>query len=158
LEIHALSRSAATAEMDLVWLWKEREYLPKEICMDIIHILTERPVTDHPILISALALLDEEHPEYTEQVMEAMQRASDVPPIPLELFELSPEAAQVLTPNFTHVKGALVFAMIGGEALVALLNPLNDALKEEIVLRAGRPCHFFLAHPRVWQQVAQNII
>lgn len=158
LEIHSLSRSAATAEMDLVWLWKEHECLPKEICMDILHTLTERPVTDHPVLISALALLDEQHPEFTEQVMEAMQRASETPPIPLELFELSPSAMQVLSPNFVHVKGALAFATMAEEALIALLNPLNPALREEIVARAGRPCHFFLAHPRVWQQVAQNII
>ncbi len=158
LEIHSLSRSAAAAEMDLVWLWKENDYLPKEVCMDVLHILTERTATDHPVLISALALLDEQHPELTEQVMAAMQRASEIPPIPLELFELSPAAMQALSPNFVHVKGALPFAALGDEVLVALLNPLNPALREEIVARAGRPCHFFLAHPRVWQQVAQNII
>jgi hypothetical protein len=158
LEVHALSRAAATAEMDLVWYWKEHNFLPKEICMDVLHVLTDRPVTDTPMLISAFALLDEEHPELTDQLMEAMQRASDIPPIPLELFELNPAAMQVLAPSFVHVKGALPFALIGDDALVALLNPLNAALREEISARAGRVCHFFLAHPRVWQQVAQNVV
>jgi len=158
LEIHALSRSAAAAEMELVWFWKEREFLPKEVCMDVLHILTERPATDHPVLISALALLDEQHPELTERLMAEMQRASDVPPLPLELFELQPAAMQALAPSFVHVKGVLPFALVGGEVLVALLNPLNRALQEETAARAGKPCHFFFTHPRVWQQVAQSFV
>jgi len=158
LEIHALSRSAAAAEMELVWLWKEREYLPKELCMDVLHILTERPATDHPVLISALALLDEQHPELTDRLMVEMQRASEMPPLPLELFELQPAALQSLSPNFVHVKGVLPFAVLGGEVLVALLNPLNRALQEETVARTGKPCHFFFVHPRVWQKVAQSVV
>ena len=157
LEINALSRSASTAEMDLVWLWKEREFLPKELCMDVLHILTERPVNDTPMLISALALLDEQHPELTEQVMEAMQRASEMPPIPLELFEVTPAAASLLASVFVHVRGVLPFALLGDEALVAVLNPLIPALQEETVARIGKPCHFFFAHPRSWQQAALKV-
>ena len=158
LDVNALSRTASTAEMDLVWMWKEREFLPKELCMDVLHILTERPVTDMPLLISALALLDEQHPELTEQVMEAMQRASEIPPIPLELFEVTPAAASSLASVFVHVRGVLPFALLGGEALVAVLNPLNPALLEETVARIGRPCHFFFAHPRAWQHAATKVI
>lgn len=158
LEVHALYRSASTAEMDLVWLWKEREFLPKELCMDVLHILTERPVSDTPSLISALALLDEQHPELTDQVMEAMQRASEMPPIPLELFEVSPAAAALLASAFVHVRGVLPFALLGDEALVAVLNPLNPALQEETAARMGRPCHFFFAHPQVWRLAAEKVI
>lgn len=158
MEIHSLSRSASAAEMELVWYWKEHEFLPKEVCMDVLHVLTERPMNDVPILISALALLDEQHPELTDSLMEAMQRASDTPLIPLELFEIQPAAVQVFSPNYIHVKGVLPFAVLGGEVLVAVLNPLNAALREETVSRAGRNCHFFFAHPRVWQQVSQSIV
>lgn len=158
MEIHALSRSASAAEMELVWYWKEHEYLPKDVCMDVLHVLTERPVSDVPGLISALALLDEQHPELTDKLMEEMQRASETPPIPLELFEIQPDAMKALSPSYVHVKGVLPFAVLGGEILVALLNPLNLALREETVARAGKPCHFFFAHPRVWQQLAQSFV
>ena len=90
--------------------------------------------------------------------MEAMQRASELPPSPLELFEVQPDAMRLLSANFVHVKGVLPFAILGGEALVAVLNPLNVALREETAARVGLPCHFFFVHPRVWQQVAQNIV
>lgn len=157
LEIHAWSRSASTAEMDLVWLWKEREYLPKDICMDVLHVLTDRPVTDTPVLISALALLDEQHPELTEQVMEVMQRASEIPPIPIELFEVVPTAASLLPSAFIKIKGVLPFATLGDEVLVALLNPMNPALQEETVARIKKPCHFFLAHPRAWLPASEKL-
>ncbi|MDX9866467.1 MAG: hypothetical protein RBT78_00950 [Kiritimatiellia bacterium] len=157
VEVHALSRSASAAEMDLVWLWKENEFLPKEMCMDVLHVLTERPVTDTPVLISALALLDEQHPEVTERVMESMQRLSEVPPLPLELFEPQPEAVALLPQVFVHVKGVLPFALFGGEVLVAVLNPLNRDLQAEVSARIGKPCHFYLAHPQIWQHVFSKI-
>jgi len=125
--------------------------------MDILHVLTESQITDHPMLVSALALLDEQHPEYTEQVMEKMQRDSGVPPIPLELFEVQPKAVEALSPVFIHVRGVLPFALLGNEVLVAVLNPLNKALQEEIVARSGKACHFFFAHPRMWQEVARKL-
>ena len=158
LEIQALSRAASAAEMELVWYWKERNFLPKELCMDILHILTDSQVmTDHPSLISALALLDEQHPELTERLMEEMQRASEVPPIPLELFDVQAAAAKALSPMFIQVRGALPFALLGGEVLVAVLNPLSKSLQDEVIARAGKPCHFFFAHPRVWQEAAKKV-
>ena len=158
LEIHALSRSASAAEMELVWLWKEREFLPKDVCMQVLDVLTERPVSDVPFLISAFALLDELHPELTDGLLERMQRASEMPPVPLELFELPPEVFRIFDPNFVHVKGVLPFGLLAEEPLVALLNPLHPALQEETEARAGKVCHFFLAHPRVWRQVAQSFV
>jgi len=157
LEVQALSRAASVAEMDLVWLWKTREFLPKEICMDVLHVLTDRPVTDAPALISALALLDEQHPELTDTLMGQMQRESGMPPIPIELFDVQPAAAAVLAPVYVHVRGVLPFALMDDDVLVAVLNPLNQALQEETIARAARPCHFFMAHPRAWQQMAAKI-
>jgi tetratricopeptide (TPR) repeat protein len=157
LEIHALSRTASAAEMELVWFWKEQNFLAKEICMDILHILTESQIADQPLLISAFALADEQHPELTERLMESMQRASNMPPIPLELFEVQPAAVKELSSAFIHVKGTLPFALLGGEVLIAVLNPMNKALQEEIVSRVGKPCHFFLAHPKVWQEAAGKV-
>ena len=157
LEIHALSRAASAAEMELVWFWKEQNFLPKELCLDLLHILTESQVTDQPILISALALLDEQHPELTERVMVELQRVSELPPLPLELFDVQAAAAELLSPMFIHVRGVLPFALFGGELMVALLNPMNKALQDEVVARAGKPCHFFFVYPRVWQEAAKKV-
>jgi len=157
LEVHALSRAASAAEMELVWYLKEHELVPKEICMDLLHILTESQVTDQPVLISALVLLDERHPELTDRVMENLCRSSGVPPIPIELFEIPSAATGTLPPTFVHVRGALPFACLGNELLVATLNPLSQALQEDVSSRTGKVCHFFFAHPRVWGEIAKRI-
>ncbi len=158
LAVHALSRSASAAEMDLVWMWKEREYLPKEMCMDVLHVLTDRPVTDTPMLISALALLDEQHPEMTDALMGSMQKDSEMPALPIEQFEATPAARKILPAVFTQVKGVVAFALMADEALVALMNPFNKALHEEIEALAGRHCHFFLAHPRALAPAVEKLM
>lgn len=157
IEVHSISHTAASAEMDLVWYWHDHEVLPKELCMDIMNALTERPVTDTPLLISALAILDEQHPEYTDPTMEKLQLASNMPAVPLELFEPTQAALQTLPRVFCHIKGVLPFTIMGNELLVALLNPINKELKLEIQDRSGRVCHFFLTHPKSWQLVFEKI-
>lgn len=157
LEVHALSRAASAAEMELVWHLKEHELVPKEICMDLLHILTENQVTDQPILISALALLNEQHPELTDRVIESLSRSSGVPPIPLELFEIPSAATGAISPVFVHVRGVLPFARLGDELMVAVLNPLSQSLQVEVSARTGKVCHFFLAHPNVWGEIAKRI-
>ena len=137
--MHALSRAASAAEMDLVWLWKEREFLPKEICMDVLHVLTDRPVTDVPALISALVLLDEQHPELTDALMERMQRESEMPMIPIELSRFSGPPRAVLAPAYVHMRGVLPFATAGRHALIAVLNPLNGSARRN---GGGAVCHF----------------
>jgi hypothetical protein len=156
-DVHSISHAAASAEMDLVWFWHDNEYIPKDFCMDIMNALTERPATDTPLLISAVAILDELHPEYTDLVLEKMQRTCNVPPIPVELFEPTPAALHTLPYLFCTVKGVMPFALMGNELLVVLLNPMNEDLKQEILDRSGRICHLFLAHPRSWQSMVQRI-
>jgi hypothetical protein len=157
IDVHSISHTAASAEMDLVWYWHDQEVLPKELCMDIMNALTERPMTDTPLLISALAILDEQHPEYTDPTLEKMQLTCNMAAIPIELFDPTPAAQQTLPRVFCHIKGALPFALMGDELLVALLNPMNEELKFEIQDRSGRICHFFLVHPKSWQLVFEKI-
>ena len=156
-DVHSISHTTASAEMDLVWHWHDHEFISKELCMNIMNALTERPITDTPLLLSALAILDEQHPEHTDPVMEKMQRDSNMPAIPLELFEPTPAALQTLPRVFCHVKGVMPFTLMGNDLLVALLNPMNKELQLEIQDRSGRVCHFFLTRPQSWQMVFDKI-
>jgi hypothetical protein len=152
-DVHSISHSGTSAEIDLVWFWHDNASISKALCMDIMNTLTDRPVTGVPLLISALAILDEAHPEYTDLVMEHMQRTSNVPPIPIDLFEPTPAAMKTVPRIFCQIRGVLPFSLMGNELLVALLNPVNEELKKEIRDRSGRTCHFFLTHPKSWQMV-----
>lgn len=148
IEVHALSRAATSAELDLVWRWKERGTVDKAFCSELLRILTDRPVTDVPMTISAVRLLDEQHPEWTDRVLETMQEESRTPFIPIEYYEPPPEVVEGFSPAFMQIKAVLPFGKMGGELLVAFLNPFSEALRAEIAERAHAPCHFFLAHPK----------
>jgi Type II secretion system (T2SS), protein E, N-terminal domain len=155
-DVHSISHASASAEMDLVWYWHDHDFIPKELCMDVMNAITDRPVTETPLLISALAILDEGHPEYTDKLLEMMYHASSVPPIPIEFFEPTAAAINALHPTFCHVRGVLPFSMMGNELLVAILNPINKELKKEVLDRSGKPCHFFMAHPKTWQAMFEK--
>ncbi len=155
--VQSWSSEAAKAEIEIVWRWKDSGILPKEICMSLLHVFMDHPLTDIPILISALGLLEEQHPEYTATALEDMQKTSNFPPIPLELFEIPVEVLTTLPIEFMKVKGVIPFAEISGELLVGLMNSVNEGLHSEIEKLTGKVCHFYLIHPSAWFAVSTRM-
>lgn len=153
IEVHAYSRAALAAAMDLVWLFKDKEIVPKEICEELIHELSDFPVGDTPQLISAMAFLDNKYPECTEKVMCELQRLCNMPAIPLELFDYEGLVLSGITAAYVHVRGVVPFAKMADDYLVGVMNPLDTALQADITARMGATCHFFLSHPAACQQV-----
>lgn len=157
-DVHALTHTASSAEMDLVWSWIDNELIPKDICMDVLHVLTDRPTTNEPMLVSALAIVDELHPEFTDTIMEAMQRIAEAPVIPLDLFDITPDMLTLLPRLFMKIRGTLPFATMANDVLVATLNPLSAELKQEIEARCARSCHLYLIHPKTWHDLQEKLI
>ncbi len=153
IEVHAFSRAALSAEMDLVWTLKDKAALPSEICEKLISALSEFPVNDRPQLISALSLLDDLHPEWTDKVLCELLKLSRVPLIPLELFDCKALRCSGVSPAYITVRGVVPFAKMADDYLVAVLNPLDKKLRREIRARLDADCHFFLCHPRTGQEV-----
>ena len=157
--VPAWTSDAAKAEMEVVWHWKDGGILPKDVCMDMLHVFMDHPVVvNEPSLVSALGLLQGQHPELADIGFESMQKRSKMPPLPLELFEVSPEAVRTLPPDYMSVKGALPFGFIADEMLVCVMNGVDPGLREEIEAMSGRTCHFFLMHPRAWFEVSPKFL
>ncbi len=155
--VQSWSSDAAKAEIEIVWKWKDSGLLPKEVCMNLLHVFMDHPLTDIPVLISALGLLEEQHPEYTTPALEDMQKQSSSPPIPLELFEIPVDVLTILPIEYMKVKGVIPFAEISGELLVGLMNSVNEGLRSEIEKLTGKNCHFYLIHPSAWFAVSARI-
>ena len=153
IEIHATSRAALSAEMDLVWTLKDKEVLPREICEGMIRNLSEFPVSERPQLIAALSLLDDQHPEWTDRVMCELQKMSKMPAIPLELFNYKNVMFTGISSSYIRIRGVIPFAKMADEYLVGILNPLDKTLQQDVARRSGSACHFFLIHPRTCQKV-----
>ena len=148
--VQSWSSEAAKAEMEVVWYWKDNGIVPKDACMDLLHILMDSPLTEIPTLISALGLLEEQHPEFTTQAFESMQKRSKLTPIPLEIFEVPLDVIAVLPLDYIKVKGVFPFSIISNEVLVGIMNGVNPNLRAEISKMTGMACHFYLIHPRAW--------
>lgn len=153
--VQAWASDATKAEIELVWQWKDSELLPKDICMDLLHVFMDHPVSDAPARVSALGLLEERHPEYTATAFEDLQKRGKLPAVPLELFDVSADAFSMLPAAYSEVKGVVPFAKMGGECLVGVLNPLNKTMQEEIEKLSGVTCHFYLVHPAIWVSVTE---
>ena len=156
IEVHAYSRAALSAEMDLVWMLKEKEILPRDVCEELIRALSEYPVTERPQLISAMVFLDERHPEWTDMVMAELQKISGMPAIPLELFDSQDLVLSGITSAYIKVRGAIPFAMMTDEFLIGVMNPLDTVLQADISSRLGTTCHFFLTHPRTCREMLES--
>lgn len=155
----AWTSDAAKAEMEVVWQWKDGNILPKDVCMDMLHVFMDHPVVvSEPSLVSALGLLQERHPELADVGFESMQKRSKMPPLPLELFEISPDALRMLPSDYLIIKGVLPFGFIAQEMLVCVMNGVDAALRQEIEAMSGRTCHFFLMHPRTWFDIAPKVL
>jgi len=147
-------QTAAKAEIALVWKLRDNLILDDAVANDLVHRLSDLPVDErHPYLVSALATLEDGHSDKVEIAMAFLADAGGTPPIPLESFEAQPALLHLLPEPFVRVHGAVPFAAIGKTVLVALLDPFDDALRREVEARAGRPCHFFLAHPHAVEAI-----
>lgn len=86
-----------------------------------------------------------------------MQRLCTLPPVPLELFEVAPDALDALPIDYIKVKGVLPFAFMSDELLVGVMNGTKKKRLDEISELAGCTCHFFLVHPRAWHTVTKPL-
>ena len=92
----------------------------------VVHILNDRALASY------------------EKSMEFISEDSSLPMVALECFELHKEAFSLLHMEFMKYRAALVFDVMEGEALVAILNPYNTRLQSDVSMLTNTRCHFYL--------------
>ena len=81
------------------------------------------------------------------QAVELLAGQYPLVPLRLDLFDIPEEVRMLLPLLYVRIRGAFPFARLGHSLQVALLNPADGKLQEEVEALAGMPCTFFLAHP-----------
>jgi hypothetical protein len=79
-----------------------------------------------------------------EKAMEFISEDSNLPMVSLKCFEMRKEAFSLLHMEFMKYRAALVFDIMEGEALVAILNPYNKRLQQDVGMLTNTRCHFYL--------------
>ncbi len=140
-------------ELSFAWKLFEAGELSQEDYAAVAHDLAELSVDPHPSTVSVLHVLEARAYSGLERVIGYASRETKTPVISLQSFEVDPGVAAALTLEFMIRRGALVFAVLQDELLVALLNPYDWQLREDVIEQTGKSCHFFMAIPSEFDDV-----
>ena len=74
-------------------------------------------------------------------------RDTKTPLVSLQAYDVAPDLAGLLPIDFMIRHGVVVFGALLDELLVAVMNPYNQPLREDVAAQTGRSCHFFMTPP-----------
>ncbi len=143
----AAVESDLAEEFALAWRLYEENQLSQEEYSSILHDLTEISTKELDVPISVLHVLNDRGFTQMNRIMNYLSSRSGVPCISLGNFELNEEVGTVLPLRFAARDGALPFASFGGDLLVAVLNPFNNMLVDQVEQECGRRCRTYLVAP-----------
>jgi hypothetical protein len=156
-EVEPSSHADVSAELALAWdLFQAGEIVEQEYSM-IVQDLTDMATRKLDIPISVLHVLYDRQHKQPERILNYLTRKTGAAFVQLSNFEISQEFASRLPMKYMCQRGAIVFGAIGGEFLVAVLNPMDKAMKDHIVKACGAPCHFYLTAPYELDAVLRNL-
>lgn len=105
----------------------------------------------HPTPRACLFVLEDRTLPHRDKAIEFVAHDSASPYLDLTLIEIHPEFFEVLPRDFCMSRAACVFGEVGGEPLVAMLNPFNLQLKEDISRLIDSEPHYFVTSAASYQ-------
>lgn len=143
--IESISAMAVKSELALVDELVDGKMVSEEDAKHLKAQIEATPTAGQMFLVSALQILEKENPTASERCIAYLADRHGAPPIPLAVFEPTKGLASSFPAQVMRIRGAVPFASIGKEVLVAVLNPADDSLRAQ--LSAVMPCRFYLALP-----------
>jgi hypothetical protein len=154
----ALRRQVLRREMDLAWNLLEANELTQEEYASVVEDLSRLTTSERHVTISLLHILSDRDFLGIDRVLHHLVQASQTPFLALESFTPQPVELGELSLEYLLRLGALPFAEMQGEPLVALLNPLDRALQGEIGALLGRTCHFYLVKAEAFDAAVSKLM
>jgi len=114
---------------DICWLTSKAQEAPRACCF---------------------VLRDRELP-HREKALEFMAHDASTPYIDLDLMDIKSDFFEILPQDFCTHRAACIFGEVGGEPLVAMLNPFNLQLKEDLSRLIDSDPHFFVTSATCYQ-------
>lgn len=140
------------SEMALAWELFQDEQLTQEEYSNVLHDLTEMSARKVSVPVTVLHILHDRNFSRFDRLMTHLCQKSGVPIIALSQFDEREDLREVLPLTFISRHGALPFAQVGGDLLLAVLNPLDKGLTDLASQTAGRRCHAYLVSPQEYDQ------
>ena len=148
-DMDQLSRRSTNiaGEISMAWNLLQANKLNQEDYACVVHDLSENSAHAMDVPVSTLHVLqDRNHPGFNE-ILAFVSSACNLPILLLANFDIQPATAALLPLEFCVKRGAIVFELMGNDALVAILNPYDTQLPLDMEDLTGKTCHRYLVTP-----------
>lgn len=144
-------------ELALAWNLAQAGEISQEDYAGIAHDLSENSMRTVVVPVTVQHVLHDRGFKQIDKILQFMSVNSGLPIIPLGQFDLQKEAYSLLPLDFMTHRAAVIFELMGADALVAVLNPYDIELREDVRRLAGRKCHFFLTTAQAYDLCLDRI-
>ena len=145
------------AELALAWRLFQAGELAQEEYSNVVQDLTEVSARKTNVPVSVLHALQDRSSKNLEKIMCFMSKTSGKPIVALANFEIAKEVRTMLPLDFISHWGAIVFEVLGEDLLVAVLNPFDRVLQNEVASLTNRTCHFYLVGAADYDKALESI-
>lgn len=133
-----------TNELSLAWNLQQAGQLSEDQYSSVVHDLSENSTKNIESPVSVLHVLSDRGLLNLDDVVGFLAKDSSTPIIKLSNFELQHEAYSLLPIEFMTCRGAIIFELMGKDALVAILNPYDKEIRTDLTQVTRKNCHYFL--------------
>jgi tetratricopeptide (TPR) repeat protein len=158
-DMDQLSRRSTNiaGEISMAWNLLQANKLNQEDYARIVHDLSENSARTPDMPVSTLHVLqDRSHPGFNE-ILAFIASDCSLPFISLANFDIQPATAALLPLEFCIKRGAMVFELMGNDALAAILNPYDTQLSRDMEDLTGKTCYRFLVTPADFDAALEKI-
>ncbi len=153
----ARKSTGITQEISLAWDLLQAGQISQEDYGHIVQDLSESSSKRVDVPVTVLHALHDRHFKGLERVIGHLSRTSNKPVIPLSSFEVVKDTVNLLPMEFMAKRGAIAFETMGQDVLVAVLNPMDKDLQEDVKRVTKRRCHFYIAGPGDYDNTLASI-
>jgi len=146
-----------TSELSLAWSLLQAEELTQDQYSSVVHDLSESSTRAADTPVSVLHVLHGRGFSQIDKIIAFLSNDTSTPVLSLKNFEIPQEAHTLLPLEFMATRGAIVFELMGDDALVAILNPYDTELREQVERLTARKCHYYLVHPGDYDNTLHDI-
>jgi tetratricopeptide (TPR) repeat protein len=158
-DMDQLSRRSTNiaGEISMAWNLLQANQLNQEDYAHVVHDLSENSALAMDVPVSTLHVLqDRNHPGFNE-ILAFVASSCNLPILSLANFDIQPATVALLPLEFCIKRGAIVFELMGNDALVAILNPYDTQLPRDLEDLTGKTCHRYLATPADFDAALEKI-
>ena len=135
-------------ELDLAWNLLESKLVNETQYETAVGTLSENRA--NPNYNSALSFLAEvnnlDHVNMP-RITAHLSKESGTPYIDISRFSIQPEVQKLIPVQTAKQLGVVPFSKFGNDVLIALLNPMNQEIKQALTAFLGANIHYYLSNP-----------